>query len=62
MLKRIFAVLSLQRTGFDARPVHVRFVVDEVTLRQGFLKKINFFFTESIHQYSVLVFVFMPLM
>jgi hypothetical protein len=36
-LRRLIAGISPTRPGFNPRPVHVRFVVDELTLRQVFL-------------------------
>lgn len=34
--------LSLQRPVFDPVPIHLRFVVDDVSLRQGVLQVIHF--------------------
>jgi branched-subunit amino acid transport protein len=39
-----------QRTGFDPRPVHVRFVVDKVALGQTFLRVLRFIHVSIIPQ------------
>jgi hypothetical protein len=46
--RRLVAVLSLQRPGFDPRPVRVGFVVDIVALGQFFLRVFHFSFVPII--------------
>jgi hypothetical protein len=41
-LRRLAAGLSQRKTGFDPRPVHVRFVVNKVTLKEDFLPVLLF--------------------
>jgi hypothetical protein len=38
MVLAVVAALSPRRPGFDPRPVHVRFVVDELSLEQMFVQ------------------------
>jgi hypothetical protein len=38
----LVAGLSLQRVGYDLRPVHVGFVVDKLTLGKVFLPELRF--------------------
>jgi hypothetical protein len=40
--RRLVAGLSTRRAGFDRRSVHVRFVLDEVAMGQGFLRTTRF--------------------
>jgi hypothetical protein len=39
-----------QRSGFDSRPVHVRFVLDNVALGQAFLRVLRFIHVSIIPQ------------
>jgi hypothetical protein len=48
-LRRLVALLSLRRPGFDPGSVHVVFVVDKVALGQVFLRVVGFPLSISFH-------------
>jgi len=53
-LRRLEASLSSRRPGFDTGPVDVDFVVNKLTLAQGFLFVLWFPLSVSFHQCSIL--------
>jgi hypothetical protein len=53
LLRRLAASLSSRRPGFDPGWVHVGFVVNKVTLGQGFLEYFGFPLSVSFHRCSV---------
>jgi hypothetical protein len=54
MFQVLVADLSLQRPGFNHRPVHMVYAVDKVALRQvSFYKYIGFYVSLSFNQCSV---------
>jgi hypothetical protein len=55
-LRRLEASLSSRRPGFDTGPVDVDFVVDKLTLEQGFLCILWFPLSVSFHQCSILTY------
>ena len=46
--QRLLAVPWLRRSEFDPRLAHVKFVVDKVVLRRGFLRVLRFFPVSAI--------------
>jgi len=54
-LRRVIAGFSLRRPRFDPRSVHVRVVVEKVTLGWGFLRVLRFSLSALFHISSILV-------
>ena len=50
--------LLRQRPGFGPKPIYMRFVVEKVALKQGFLCVIQFFLSVSFLQCYILVFIY----
>jgi hypothetical protein len=61
-LWRLFVSLLARRPGFDPTSVHVRFVVDKVTLAQYFYEYFRFPLSVTFYQFSVLLFIHMMLL
>jgi hypothetical protein len=57
-----YVLLSVRRTGFDHRSVHVRFFIDKLTLCQVFLSAFLFPLSVPFHQCSTLIFIYMLLL
>ena len=60
-LRQLGASLSLQRVRCESGPVHLRFVVDKVSLRQVFLRVLQLYY-QSFHHYSTLIIVLILLL
>jgi hypothetical protein len=58
-LWRLFVSLLARRPGFDPMSVHVRFVVDKVTVAQYFYEYLRFPLSVTFYQFSVLIFIHM---
>jgi hypothetical protein len=48
---------SSQWLGFEPRPLHMGYVVDQVAIRQGWYDDISFALSVSFHQCSLLMFI-----
>jgi len=60
-LRQLGASLSLQRVAYESVPVHLRFVVDKLSLRQVFLRVLQFYYWSFCH-YSTLIIVLILLL
>jgi len=56
--RRSVAGLSRLRSGFDPSTVHMRFVVNKMTLGEVLLPAFLFPLSVSFHQYSILIFIY----
>ena len=56
-IRLLVASLLTLKTGFDARPVHVRLVADKGYCNQAFTEYFRFFLSASFHKCSELTFI-----